>query len=161
MITNPRSVRVVLRLRTLAPHGISKTQTEIIDRLQWLEADDRIAELDIDVWGGSIGSNRTAGRDPSHVREMVTEFERWADEHDCTLRPAFERRSTRTTGEERLVLPLLCLAVYDTKTVQAVYPHVDSGDVYTIHDGVEGLELLLSRSKESPSQTGDAAPSRP
>lgn len=161
---NPRSIRVVLRLRTLAPHGINKTQTEIIDQLQWFEADDRIAELDIDVWGGSIASNRTADRDPSRVGEMITEFEQWADEHDCTLRPAFEQRNARTTGEERVVLPLLCLAIYDanSQTVQAVYPHVNGEDVYTIHDGIEELELLLARSEGSPGQTNeDMAPPRP
>lgn len=56
MRTNSPPVDVVLRPRTLVPHGICETQTEILDRLQQLEADDRIDELDVDVWGASIGS---------------------------------------------------------------------------------------------------------
>lgn len=145
MRPNPRPIRAVLRLRTLAPHGINETQTEVIDRLQRLEADGRIAGFDVDVWGASMGIARSADRNPSDVHEVVTEFERWADDQDCTLRPAFERRSARVPEETRVVLPLLCLAVYEAEAVRAVYPHVNGEEVHTIHDGVDALESMSSR----------------
>lgn len=152
MNTNPGAVRAVLRLRSLAPHGINGTQTAIIDRLRRIEADGRIAELDVDVWGGSIGIHRTADQDPAGVHETVAEFERWADDHGRTLRPALERHEQATDGG-RTVLPLLCLAVYDAGTVRAVYPHVDGEDVYTIHDGVAMLESATSGGEASPGST--------
>lgn len=144
MRPNPRPIRAVLRLRTLAPHGINETQTEVIDRLRRLEEDGRIAGLDVDVWGASMGLARSADRSSSDVHEAVTEFERWADDQGCTLRPAFERRSARASEETRVVLPLLCLAVYEAEAIRAVYPHVDGEDVHTIHDGVDALESTTS-----------------
>lgn len=160
MNVNSSPVRAVLRLRALAPHGINGTQTGIIDRLQQLEADGRIDELDIGVWGRSIGINRAAERDPSGVRETVFEFEQWANEHGCTLRPAFERRNDHVAGEGRVVLPLICLAIYTEEAVQAVYPHVDGERVYTIHDGVKVLEAMTAGSEGSSVQTKEetAAP---
>lgn len=155
MNTNSTPVCVVLRLRTLAPHGIGEIQTAIVDRLRRLEADGRIAELDVDVWGTSAGIAPRADPDPAGVHETVAEFERWANDHDCTLRPAFERRSARAHGETRVVLPLLCLAVYDAETVRAVYPHVDGGDAYTIHDGVAMLESTTSGDEASPDSTNE------
>lgn len=145
MRPNPRPVRTVLWLRTLAPHGINETQTEVIDRLRQLEADGRIAGLDVGVWGASMGVARSADRNLSDVHDVVTEFERWADDQDCTLRPAFERRSARVPEETRVVLPLLCLAVYEAEAIRAVYPHVNGEDVHTIHDGVDALESMTSR----------------
>lgn len=159
---NPGTLRVVLWLRSLAPHGTNETQTAVIDRLRRIEADDRIADLDVGVWGRSMGLSQPIGRDPSGVREAVAEFERWAAEHDRTLRPAFGRRDV---GEGRVVLPLLCLAVYEAETVRAVYPHVDGEEVRTIHDGVEELESMTTESSD-PDRTPDpsdeaATPSSP
>jgi hypothetical protein len=139
-------VRVVLRLRTLVPQGISPIQSDVIDRLQTLGDEGSISELDVDVWGSSMGINVPADRDPIRTRETVAEFEQWADRQDCTLRPAFDRRSTESTdsNEDTLILPLLCLAVYDEETVQAVYPHTDSEEVHTIHDGLDALESMVA-----------------
>lgn len=92
-----------------------------------------------------MGIARSADRNPSDGYEVVTEFERWAADRDCTLRPAFERRSARVPEETRLMLPLLCLAVYEAEAIRAVYPHVNGEDVHTIHDGVDALESMTSR----------------
>lgn len=39
-----------------------------------------------------MGIRQTEGYDPEDTRETVAEFKQWADEHDCTLRPAFDWR---------------------------------------------------------------------
>lgn len=137
---NPGTLRAVLWIRSLAPHGINETQTAVIDRLRRIKTDDRIADLAVAVWGRSMGLSQTVGQDPG-VREAVAEFERWATEHDRTLRPAFGRHDA---GEGRVVLPLLCLAVYEAETVRAVYPHVDGEEVRTIQDGVEAPESMTT-----------------
>lgn len=149
------SVRAVLRVRTLAPYGFSETQTEIMDRLQTLREDGPITELDIDVWGATMGADRSDDSAVSPERQRVAEFEQWATDHDCTLRPAFDRRTSSSLLEQDdpkqiIVLPLICLGIYEERTVQAVYPHVDREEVYTIHDGVEALESMRKRSEDTP-----------
>lgn len=143
------TVRAVLRLRTLGPSGLNPPQVEAVEHLRALaeDGDGSIDDLDVDVWGASMGVARTEGRDPGRERESVAEYERWADEHGCTLRPAFDRRSAGSTDDgtgprDRVVTPLLVLAVYVDGELRAVYPHVDGDDVRTIHDGLEALESM-------------------
>lgn len=161
MTAHSEPVRAVLRLRSQAPSGVNGTQTEIIDRLDTLFETGRIAAFDIDVWGTSMGINVPEGRDPGDVRETVAEFEQWAADHDCTLRPAFDRRSTGLIGDdeesqgESLVLPVLCLAVYDGETIEAVYPHDDGEDVRTIHNGVNALESMATADEHSGDERRD------
>jgi hypothetical protein len=150
------SVQAVLRLRTLGPSGLNPPQTAVIDRLQTLTEDGPIADLDIDIWGPSMGITQD-DCDPEGARETVAEFKQWADEQGCTLRPAFEWRSAESAadGEGRIVTPLITLAVYDDsgERLQAVYPHVDGDEVWTIHDGLEALESMAgTRDAE---QSGD------
>lgn len=138
---NPDATRAVLRLRSLAPHGINGVQVDVIDRLRRLESDGRIADLDVDVWGASMAEDRPVDRTPSEPYETVSEFERWGDEHGCTLRPALRRRYSGSDSDRPIIrLPLLCLGVYEGEAISAVYPHVDDGDVRTVHDGIEALE---------------------
>lgn len=151
------AVRAVLRLRTLGPSGLNPPQTEVVDRLRTLAEKGPIADLDVDVWGGSMGITQTEDRDPDGTRRTVAEYEQWAIERGCTLRPAFERRSGEPTDDEarhgRVVTPLITLAVHTSEGLQAVYPHVDDGDVRTIHDGIEAIESMErddERSEDEP-----------
>jgi hypothetical protein len=141
------AIRAVLRLRTLGPSGLNPPQIEVVDCLRALAEDGSIDDLDVDVWGASMGVARTADRDPGRVRETVTEYERWAADRGYTLRPAFDRRNPRSAGDgagshDRVVTPLLTLAVYVGGELRAVYPHVDDGDVRTVHEGVGTLESV-------------------
>jgi hypothetical protein len=153
MSVDPETVRAVLRLRTMAPSGLNPPQIEVVDRLQTLSDDGPIAELDIDIWGASMGLTQD-DRDPDDIRETVAEFKQWADEQGYTLRPAFEWRSAASKdgieGQHgRVVTPLITLAVYTEEGLQAVYPHIDGNDVRTIHDGIEALESLGSDAEQS------------
>jgi hypothetical protein len=132
-------------LRTLGPTGLNPPQTEVLDHLQMLTEDGPIDELDVDVWGTSMGITQTEERDPVDTRDTVAEYKQWADAHRYTLRPAFEWRSAESRGERtgQIVTPLITLAVYTGDDLQAVYPHVDDDDeVNTIHDGVEALKSI-------------------
>lgn len=129
----------------MGPSGLNPPQTEVIDRLRTLTDDGPIAELDVDIWGASMGITQD-DRDPRDTRETVAEFKQWADEQGCTLRPAFEWRSaaSKDDAEEqhgRIVTPLITLAVYTEEGLQAVYPHShgDGKEVCTIRDGIEAL----------------------
>ncbi len=155
------SVRAVLRLRTLAPYGINGTQETVIDRLKGLVESGSLSDLDVDAWGASV---RTTENDVTAVRETVSEFVEWADRNGCSLTPAFEWREDNSFLDEEhgqgsvVVLPLLCLAVYDGETLKAVYPHRDGEAVCTIHDGIEALEALpepTASVDEAAIRTGD------
>lgn len=154
------SIRAVLRLRTLGPSGLNPPQTEVVDRLRTLVEADPIADLDVDVWGSGMGDTRTGDRDPLDVRESVAEFERWADQEGCSLRPAFERRFADSADDEegrsgRIVTPLITLAVYEGERLRAVHPHVNGGEVRTIHDGVGALESMLRDVDRSNEERGE------
>jgi hypothetical protein len=150
MTMSADSVQAVVRLRTLGPTGLNPPQTEVLDHLQTLTEDGPIDELDVDVWGTSMGITQTEDRDPVDTRDTVAEYKQWADAHGYTLRPAFEWRSAESEDEEngQIVTPLITLAVYTGEDLQAVYPHVDDDEVNTIHEGVEALESIA--------KTGDA-----
>lgn len=146
MIADSESVQAVVRLRTLGPSGLNPPQTEVIDRLQTLSEDEDgpLNDLDMGMWGPSMGSTQTEHRGPFDTRETVAEFKQWADAYGYTLRPAFDWHSTDSaeTGNGQIVTPLITLAVYKGEHLKAVYPHVDGDEVNTIHDGVEALESM-------------------
>ena len=100
--------------------------------------DDSIAELDVDMWGSSMGITQTKHRNPVDMSDTVAEFRQWADMNGYTLQPAFEWRSAGSAdaGERQIVTPLITLALYRGERLEAVYPHVDGNEVNTIHDGV-------------------------
>lgn len=73
------------------------------------------------------------------VLKRFEEFERWADRHGVSVRPPFEvRTGVSLTGErrERLVTPLVCLALYDEGRLLGVYPHSADGETYTVGDAI-------------------------
>ncbi|WP_148258262.1 HTH domain-containing protein [Halalkalicoccus jeotgali] len=159
--------RAVLRLRTLVPRGISPIQSDVIDQLQECKTEGTIADLDIDTWGSSMGMSISNDRDSTDTRKLLSEFEQWEETHNCTLNPAFGRSDTKSSGGGNIedgtytTLPLLCLAVYNDTTVQAVYPHRTSEEVRTIYDGIAALEArkptreqIEITSSEKPTATG-------
>jgi hypothetical protein len=71
--------------------------------------------------------------------ERFEEFERWADRQGASVRPPFEVRSGKSlTGEyrERLVTPLICLALYDQGHLLGVYPHSADEETYNVEDAI-------------------------
>lgn len=152
------TIRAVVRLRTLGPAGLNPPQTKVLERLQTLTevTDSAITELDIDIWGGSMGIRQTSDRDLIGERETIVEYIQWADEQGYTLQPGFEWSATDLADTQegssgRIVTPLITLAVYSGDRLQAVYPHghVNDGEVRTIHDGVETLESMAQETEQS------------
>lgn len=74
------------------------------------------------------------------VLERFEEFERWADARGVSVRPPFEvrGRTSSVTGEfrERLVTPLIAVALYDDRRLVGVYPHSADGETYTVEDAI-------------------------
>lgn len=71
-------------------------------------------------------------------------YREWADRAGVRLEPAFttRTRSSIVTGDEIevLVLPALCLALYDDAgALVGVYPHTDAEGTYTVADALTRL----------------------
>ena len=128
---------------------IAGTPTEALDALSHLRARGRIDDFEVIRWPEKVILDEPTGR--SDVIERFESFERWANEHGLSVRPAFERRTVRSLlGGRRTELrtPVMCLAVYADGDLAGVYPCSDGERRWSAHgflqrcrDG-EGVPLV-------------------
>lgn len=109
-----------------------------VQTLRACERDDDIEGLILRSWPEKVGLD---GETPhGEVIERFEEFEQWADRLGVTVRPPFEvrGRTSTVTGEfrERLVTPLIAVALYDDSRLVGVYPHSADGETYTVEDAI-------------------------
>jgi len=125
-------------------YGTHNRQQSAVSRLQVLDEEGHIADFDVEIWGKRLNLD---GDDWQHhaastAREKFREFKQWADEHDCSLEPAFTRRTTRIDpgqdSTEIVELPIMCLAVYDDG-LRSILPCSDGESIYTVDDGFAAL----------------------
>jgi hypothetical protein len=135
--------RIELFTRTGAI-GTHDRLLEVIERVRAIEAEGRVADCHIDTWdkqivldNGSLDRNR-------EVRKRFEAFESWADQHDVSLYPFFEERTCGSPvidGERTvLVLPVMCLAVYEKGALSDLFPHAAGEVTYTVAEGLAALE---------------------
>lgn len=76
-------------------------------------------------------------------QELAREFREWASAAGVHLAPCFDTREcyADASGEKRteLVLPVLCLAVYEDDELVDVTPHATEDGVVTVTDAIERL----------------------
>jgi len=81
--------------------------------------------------------------DNSGERELYNEFAAWARRSDVALAPFFDTRLcySTSTGERRreLVLPVVCLAVYEGGDLVRVAPFTDDGRAESVEDCIAAL----------------------
>jgi len=148
----PANPRIEFLFRDPCPSGSHCSQSTVYAEL--LALSERCPALSLAAGGWSAQIPVTEGEEPATdadwVREKVEAFEQWAIQHDRSLAPAFERRELAATprrpARDCLVLPVLCLAVYDDEAprndaLHAVFPSNDGRTVRTVGDG---LDLLVS-----------------
>lgn len=136
-------VRVELFTRAGAV-GTYDRVTEATDWIRELDARDEVTECTVTTWDKHVAlDNGRPGRS-EEVLAKVEEFESWARERDASLYPFFEERtrgSLATDGEQRvIVLPVLCLAVYEAGALRELFPHAVDDVSYTVHEGLAALE---------------------
>ena len=77
------------------------------------------------------------------VVEAFREMESWADEHDVSIQPPFDVRTTTSsfTGTTRTVLrtPVMSLSVYADEQLASVFPHSRGGEQYSVTDAIAAL----------------------
>lgn len=154
-IDDIEAARVEVFVRSLAPAGAVGRQNAIVERLLKLKRSGIVADVDVTVWGDGIalgGPNARIGAS-RRIVDTISEFRRWCDEHDASIDQFFERTTVDSsiTGESyiRLVLPSICLAVYDDRDdLRSVFPSAAGDTTYSVEDGLRRLEQRGSSSDE-------------
>jgi hypothetical protein len=132
--------RAELFVRSDLPEPSTERRAALERRLDDLQCAGRIDEYDTTVWEKRVpiegASDRPEGR-------LYNEFAEWAAEHGICLSPFFDTRRcySTETGEKRreLVMPALCLAVYEGGDLAQVAPYVCGGSPHSIEDCIDDM----------------------
>ena len=140
----PRRERTVDRRATLytrgdLPQPAAERQSAVIERLGTIAASDSLDAFDVVHWAKRVPIDGDTAREQS----LVESFDQWAADRDVSLAPCFDTRDcySEETGSRRteLVLPVLCLAIYEDDELVEVAPHGTGDDVVTVADCIERL----------------------
>lgn len=109
-----------------------------VETLRACERDGTVGDLLVRSWPETVSLE--ASTQDGAVLDRFREFEAWAARSGVSVRPPFEirERTSSVTGEysERLVTPLLAVALYDGRELVGVYPHTADGETYTVEDAI-------------------------
>jgi hypothetical protein len=143
--------RARLHVRETLPYPVRGRRERVADELSALVAAGTLAEFDVVTWDKRIPAD---GSGDPELRDTYLAFETWAEDRGVSLSPFFETRECYSwgTGERGtwMVLPALCLAVYEDGELESVYPHRD-GDTY--HSVWAGIDSLDGTTDSSPPDT--------
>jgi hypothetical protein len=140
-MTGDTRVRAELYLRG-DTYGTFDAQQQVLNRVNRLEANGVFADSMV---AGEWQRIRTMAEDKrSGAVATYEEFTDWADRNGSSLEPAFERRTRTYVGMDRtddvVVFPVVSLAIYDEKSLQAVFPCTDGEYTYTVGDALDAFE---------------------
>ncbi|WP_222914294.1 HTH domain-containing protein [Natrinema sp. SYSU A 869] len=150
-------LRVDCYVRSTVPGPTAETISTIVNRLQQLCDHGYIKNYQLHPWPPehhAIVETDNTCKPTRH--ELVAEFERWADQHDVTLEPAFRQREIPSSPlglssdepRERVRVPIVALALYEdeptatdseTASLQGVVPYTeqlqtDAARTYTVNE---------------------------
>ena len=136
----PQTRRVELFVRGDLPRPSEYRRTAVEQRLQRLQC----AGV-LDDYGTTVWEKRVPVTDEDcPERGRYEEFRDWAAKAGATLSPFFDTRLCYSwaTGEKRteLVMPALCLAVYEDEELVQVAPFARGARTHSIEDCLDDLE---------------------
>lgn len=161
--TTQSDLRVDCYVRSTVAESTAEIITAVVERLQQLCDRGQISNCRIRPWPPEhhAFSKSADTHEPTRHR-LVTEFERWADQHDVTLDPAFRRQEAPPSplgiganeSRERVRVPIVALALYEdeptdadveTASLRGVVPctdqlHTDTARTYTVDDWLSAIE---------------------
>jgi len=123
--------RADLYLRDGIPAALVDTIEVTISRVARLEETDAVAEYRVRQWPPAADGDAGSGDGRSCRRDRVGRFEEWASAQGCSLEPGFEVRAVtagmigRAADYERVSVPLLTLAYYESGELTGVAPYSD------------------------------------
>jgi len=140
MPTTPQQRRATLYVRSDLPTPSERRRRAVEDRLQDLRCSGVLAEYETATWRKRV----PVGDRECPEGTCYDEFVAWATETGCSLSPFFDTRVCYSweTGEKRteLVMPAMCLAIYEDGTLVQVAPFSRGGVPNSIEDCLDDLE---------------------
>jgi hypothetical protein len=137
-MTRTGGPRVVLFTRAELPTPARKRRDAVVQELRCLAEGDALDGFEVVDWAKRVPINA-----PSAERERYAEFSAWAGEAGVALPPFFDTRLCycMETGEKReeLVLPAMCLAIYEDGDLRTVAPHADGRRTVSVEDAIDRL----------------------
>jgi hypothetical protein len=131
--------RAELYVRGELPPPARERAVHMERRLDDLEAGGTLEDLRRETWPKRVPVADCDGV----VRDRYLAFRAWAAEAGARLQPFFGTRACYCTdgdGKENwLVLPAVCLAVYERDDLAAVYPHGVGDETHTVEDGLAAI----------------------
>jgi len=153
----PQRRRAELFVRSDLPTPVQKRCEAVESLLEDLKSDGVVDETETTFWAKRIPVD--GGYSPE--RERYNEFCEWAREAGVCLAPYFDTRECYSfeTGEKRteLVLPALCLAIYEDGELTQMAPFTKDGEPQTIGDCLTDLadEERPTPAAPTPTPTAD------
>ena len=142
-------VAVEFHARSELPPPAQQRATQVLEELTVLLGEGALDELDRSTWPARV----PVADPPPELRDAYLAYEQLAEERGHRLTPFFQTRECYTPEyggwTDWLVLPAMCLAVYEDVELTAVYPHTDGEETYTVQDGLD----LLTRTLETDQST--------
>lgn len=147
---------------------ISERRIDTIrSRLQILEETALVDDVELSRWPPHQPPLVEDDADRANRREWVTAFEQWADEHDCSLKPAFRRQPVPGSlldddddqpVEIRVPVVTLALTTAEERSLAGVVPYTvdygtDDAETYTVDDWLSAAEAATI-----PDDTYEAVP---
>lgn len=141
MSNTPTRRRVELFVRSDLPTPSRTRRIAVEDRLDQLQCDGAIDGYETTVWDKRVPVEGESG---TLERSRYNEFAAWAADAGVCLAPFFDTRECYSweTCEKQteLVLPALCLAVYEDGELAQVAPYARGGTPISIDDCLDDLE---------------------
>ena len=136
----PQSRRAELFVRADLPTPSQKRRTAVESRLQQLQCTGAIETFETTVWEKRV----PVADEGCPERGRYEEFLEWATEAGASLAPFFDTRLCYSweTGEKRteLVMPALCLALYEDDELVQAAPFARGGTPHSIEECLDDLE---------------------
>lgn len=138
----PGNRRATLFIRSDLPAPSQRRCSELEQDLRALVAAGVLDDAETVVWDKRV---RAYGPPQTSERNRYAEFADWATRAHVSLAPFFDTREcySTTTGEKetQLVMPTMCLAVYEAEELVRVAPHANGGSTESV---TECLEVLAT-----------------
>ena len=135
-----QSRRAELFVRADLPTPSAHRRTAVENRLQELQSAGVIDSFETTVWDKRV----PVADEDCPERTRYEEFRDWATEAGATLSPFFDTRLCYCweTGEKRteLVLPALCVGLYEDDELVRVAPSARGGTPHAIEECLDDLE---------------------
>ncbi|ADJ13784.1 HTH domain-containing protein [Halalkalicoccus jeotgali] len=134
MTTSNASHRIVVYLRASASLPARERQREVIERVERLERQGRIAGLRVRHWDDRVVVENGA----DGTVETFEAFKARAAEIGHTIEPFFQEHERADARE--IVFPIICIAVHSGDELVRVFPCRDETAAYSVWDCLTALE---------------------